>query len=615
MKEIEASLPPRAKEYRFAIFPVRPGTEHKATHRPLKTILWSDWKNEGLEDDGALASYLERILGPGRYLIEPRDAHGKRVEKLAAFTIATDEEEEADMYDYDDDEMDMMPARGGRRRNRRRRGYTEDLPYLPPDDDDDDPVESRANVADMLSEQARLQSREREQVTRSSNDMVNTMLLMNQQTQRREDERRAEERRREEALAEARREEARREDDRRRDEERRREEARREDLRREEERRAEERRREEDRANQRMQLMMGSFTAAIPLLQKMFEPKNNNNNTLLETIIAKTMEPREDATHALLLKHVLDKSQGDQSINQVIQGMANVSKATVDMLQQQFSSMQGVTSEMYQSAMKRALDVAMKNPHATEEDRGVLGQILDIMGGAGELLGNLRGAQPQQMIPGMVPGQPMPGQPMPQQMMPGQVPGQMPVQQQQQQPAPGEQVETMEDIPTGIRAVGACLMAIQQGQYQDQAQYQNLLALMIREMPGEVRQAVATNDEATVMTQCGQAFAADPDLRAWITSPGVVHWLREFLGQLAPQIESMHQQISQAMATEEQQPPEQAAPPQDADGFIEKPTEAPPLSLADIAGDDEGDEPQGDEGEPSEDEGGEDEGDDPNDPV
>jgi len=575
---------------------VRQGTEHKATHRPVKTILWSEWQSEGLEDDGALASYLERTIGSGRYLIEPRDAHGKRVEKLATFTISTDEEEDDDMAYYDDDDDMIMIPRGGRRR-RRRRGFTEDLPYVP-EEDDDDPVETRSNIADMLTEQARLQARERESSHRTSNDMVQTMLFLSQQDKEAQERRREEDRRQEAAREQLKREEWRREEDRRAEEKRREEERQREERRREDDRRAEERRQADERSAQRLQMTMAAFQAAIPLIQKMLEGKPN---TLMETILAKSMEPKEDATQALLLKHVLDKSQGEQSINSVINGMASVSKATVDMLQQQFASMQGVTSEMYQTAMKRALDVAMKNPHATEEDKGVLGQVMEIMSGAGDLLSNLRGGQPPQQQPMMqVPLQQVPLQQVPLQQVPLQQP---PMQQPPMQQPPMQQPQA--DL-TPLQTVGGCLMTIHAQAYQSQDQYLELLSLLVKEMPTEVRQALANGDETTVLSLCAPTFGADPELKAWITSPGTMDWLRQFLAQLSPQVEQMYQQISQMEDQAADQPLDELEE-QEGDGFINTTDEIPPVSLQDITGEEAG--VADDEG-PSEEEDG-----DPNDPV
>jgi hypothetical protein len=49
-------------------------------------------------------------------------------------------------------------------------------------------------------------------------------------------------------------------------------------------------------------------------------------------------------------------------------------------------------------------------------------------------------------------------------------------------------------------------------------------------MPDAVRAAVAAGDEQKVMALCGDTFMSVPDLSEWIVQPGVVDWVRAFVG-------------------------------------------------------------------------------------
>ena len=585
--EVQKALPARAREVRMAIFEARPGTGHKGHHLPLKTILFEQWKEAGLADEGALASWLEENLGPGLYLVETRDAHNKRIDKIPNFTIATDEE--ANMAyddDYDENEDVMIVPRHGRRRRRRRRRYTEDVPYEV-DDEEEDVIEARSNIADMLTEQARLQAKERETTTRSTTDTMSLIMQMqHSQNEARErlvrderarEERRSEERRQEMRLEEERRREERRtEEDRRRDERKLEEERRREERKAEEERRREERLRDENRSQSRMQTTLAAVTAAIPVILKMIEGKPN---TLQEAVLAKVMAPpATDPNQTLLLKHILDKNQGEQSIQSMIGSIVEMQRATGSIMTEQMRGAMTTQAEMSQALTKRVLDMALNNPNVTEEDKGTLGQLMDIISGASGIINNLTGPGQQ--------SQPVPMMPQPVAMIPG---APQPDQVSMQQVGPVQQQVPVMETPTGIRAVGACLMTIQAQAYQTQEQYQEILAFMVSEMPDEVRQAVAAGDEMTVLSLCAQTFEADPELKAWITAPNTVQWVRQFLSQLAPQIEQMYQQLVAA-----QPPPastDQPPPGQEGDGFIEGNVvqgpvdeEVPPVSLADVTG-------------------------------
>lgn len=598
-----AALPDAVKEYRIAIFEARRESDTKASHRPLCRIRQSEWAELGLQDQGALRSWLAEKLGPGRYLLEPQDQHNKRVDKLPHWVETTDEDdEEDDMPDFED-------APRGRRgwhrgRSRRRESYLDDLDY-----EDDEPLgieagTSRSGIADFLTASVQSQAAKDAETTRSQSDMMTTLMLMQEKSK--EEQRRADERREEREREERRREEAR--EERRREEERRAYEERQAELRREEdareERRREERRREEERMRamseasaKRMEMMMGAFTAAIPVLAKVFEKKED---PLVATLLSKMSDkPTADPVTMMMMKHFLETASkpdaGQQGITMMMQTMNEMSKMSSTMMMEQMRGIIGNMTTMQQETLKQTMKMALANPNLEEEQKGMLGQIVEAISGAGEIMSALTGGQQPQSPPQMSP-QAAPSGFIAQQ----QAQGAIPQQPQQQDPQTTEQPQAeghapvmtqiegqqqQEEVPSGIEAVGGCLKALQTQAVTTQDEVNQLVTYMITEMPEELRRAIVAGDEQQIIQIATPAFMGNAELKAWLMQPGVVDWVRAYLPQLGEPIRIMEEQMSQMQADA-----------QDQQGQVE-----PGTAGASDGGPDEGGPEEGSEGEDEDD--------------
>lgn len=532
MKALEAGLPAEAREYRIGVYEARRGMDAKASHRPLERILWPKWEELGLQDVSALRSYLEERHGSGRYYLEPQDAHNRRLDRLPAWTITTDEDE--DMDEYDDDDHPRRRGGGGwhRRSSGRRRPYVDDY-----DDDDDpilagnfgaDPVAERASIADLLTVQAKQAAAEKEAASKGQSDMMSTILLL--QSQQAEAQRRADEKR-EEQMREERRLEREREE-RRREEENRRWEEKLEERRREEARQAEQTRIMMEASNKKTETMVALVTAGLPLIQKLFEPKSD---PVTQALLAKTTEEKgTDPVMMMLLKNMLDKQNGNESMQQMIASMGEMSRMSSQLMTEQMKNMLTTTNDLNSQVIKRALDLAMDNPHATDEDKGMLGQIVEALGSASSLVDAFGGGkQPPQQGAHLPPQQQHPQHP------PQPHSGDS---QQPQGATQGDQVPAQSSIPQprGIEAVGGVMMAVYAKAYSTEQEYQQLISFMLSEMPDNLRQAVAAGDESSIIEICTPAFLENAELRGWITTEGVADWIRAFLQQLQPLVaESM----------------------------------------------------------------------------
>jgi len=550
MKEFEDRLPKAAREMRVAVYECRRGTESKASARPIDRILYSDWDELDLREEDALRDYLTERYGPGRYYMEPQDAHNRKLDKLPSWVVNAYEDED-DMDIGDDD----APRGRGRGRTLRRRAFVDDY-----DGGDDplveaDPLASRANIADALTMQARSLHEQQQDAAKEQSSMLQTMMLMQQQQ---DQARREEERRREELREERRREEQREERERERlraeQEERRREEER-EERRREEERlrREHQERMEADRRaweaqvqqqNKKMELMV----AALPVLQKMFEPKTD---PMLAQMMQRMTEggDKTDPTQMLLLKHVLEKNGQNDSMQTMVSGLSEMSKMSSQLMSEQVRSLMQTTNEINQESIKQALSAARRGGD-DGDDKGMMGQVVEALSNAGGLVDMLSGKGQDVPQPPQVPqsqmGYPQQHQPMPQaQQQPPPPPPQGPAVQ-------GQIPEGAPPVPTGIEAVGGSLIAISRQEYQSEQEYQQLIAFMLSEMPHNLRVAVAESDEDQIFQICSETFMGNAELRQWIAQPGVSDWLRQYLRQLAPLVQQTINEMEQSQREAEE---------------------------------------------------------------
>lgn len=622
MKLLEM-LPDSAREWKMLFFEARQHSDTKADFRPLHKMTITEFEDQGLKDEGALASFCEEKLGPGRYLVEPVDEHNRRIDKAPHVIITTE--------GYMDDEDDFEDRGHGRRRSRR---FSDD------DLDDDDPRGARANLGDLATTLARQQHATQQRNNEQTQQLATTMMLSQKEEvqtrvqlemrraeldeQRRRDER--EERRRDEEKAEQRRREE-REEQRRREEEARKEE--REERRRDEEKaeirrkeeREEQRRADEERnrqhlaqieaANKRSELFLGGLTALAPVIKELLHKPAPAEDPLKPLLIAKLTEKREpDAITMMILRDSLDKrGTGFDAVQTVVQGMSAANKAQMEM-----------SSEFNMTMMKRMLDMTLQNPNATTEQKDWAQQIATLMDSAGGFLKNLfpgGGGGGQQMLPPpqqqrqlphhqpqqrrIATGQPqqgmtaqrqsaVPQQAQPQQhQAPAPQPGAEPWRQIQvpaESPFPAGQVlaedgRTWEQlaheerqqiifqvnqIPTGPLAAVIALKGIQTKAYQTQAEYQQMVQMVLKNLPVDLRVAILTNDENTVIALTKPYVEPHQELVSWFDSLSVMLWLREMLKSLIPHIEAMYgpadvqkQELANAIAAHEAAAAEAAA--------------------------------------------------------
>lgn len=549
IKAFEDQMPKQARDYRFAIYQAKSGIDAKEGYRPLERVLASDWATIGLADDETLLEYLRDKHGDGRFLIEPQDAHNHRIDRLPFWVVSTHEDDE-DMHS--DETFGIPRGRRGRGRRRPRPSYFEDdLDYDPDLFEDEDPVATRSNHIDFLATQSRIQAEERQATVKSSNDMMNMMMMLNEQrmTQEREERRREEERRSRETeerrREEIRREELRQEEIKRRDEERR-------DYEREERRRDQERLQLQiEASSKKMEAMVALATAGLPVIQKMLQP---TENPLMAAVVSKVMtddgKKDTDPLTMMLMKSILEKSQGNDSIQQMIAGMGEMSKLSAQSMAEQMKLMFSTSNEMNTTLMKSLMERALSMAPEGSEEKGMFGQILEAISGASGIIGSLAGGGQQQQQ------QPQPGQGYfpqggrPSQALPPGAPIQAPTQQRQptpqahqthqQAPQPldvGDDQNVPE--PTGIAAVGASLMAIQKELPRNAEELQGYVNFAIANMPPQLKQAIVNGDQSSIIAICSTTFLEEAELAQWISEPGVSDWLMSFIPNLVPSIQAI----------------------------------------------------------------------------
>lgn len=509
---LEGMLPAEASELRIVAFAARPGQDAKGGHTPLLRILKSTWEDQGLKDSATLRSYLQDKLGPGRYYMEPQDAHNRRMDSIPCWVISTTEDDDMP-DDLDDDDLPLSRAGRGRPSRRRRApAFIDDL-----DDDDglqdDEPQAHRANIADFLTVQARAQTESAERDKKAQSDMMTTIMMLQQQqaeAQRKADERREEMQREERRLERER-------DERRREEERKIHEEKMDERRREDDRRRDEQRLAMEQSNKKTELMVAAATAMVPVIAKLLEPKPVD--PLLMSLVTKPQDKQADPLTMMLMKSMLDRQQGSESMTQMIQGMAEMNRMSTSMMAEQMKSVMATTNDLNQQVLKRAMEM-QAGGEDEGEDKGMLGNIVSALSSASGLIDSLGLKQqaPQQQAQHTIPHHQAP---LPQGAPPQQ---QHPQQQQQQQPV----------TPTGIEAVGGAMMALHAGAYQSEEQRNQLIAFLLHHTPDDLRMAIATGNEPDVMSICAPVFMANEELVQWLTTEGTVEWIREFLSTLQP---------------------------------------------------------------------------------
>ncbi len=610
--DLLALLPDSAREWKMLFFEAREHSDTKADFRPLHKMTITEFADAGLKDEGALASYCEERFGPGRYLIEPVDEHNRRIDKAPHVIISTE--------GYMNDELDDDREYG--RRGRGRRYTDDDLDDDDPRSQRANLGDLATTLARQQHATTQANNQQTQQLATAvilsqkeqQASQVQVELRREELAENRRREER-EERRREDERAEQRRKEER--DEQRRLEEREREREReerkeeREERRRQDER-AEAQRREDrdkqdraqreaiDASNKRMELVI----AALPIIKEMFhrpEPRPVEDK-LQPLLIAKLTEKKDvDPIMMMFVKDAFERrntNNGSDSMQMVIQGIVAASKAQSDM-QNEFSM----------GMLKRCMDMMITNPGSSKEEKDWAAQIATLVDSASGFMKSVfpqGGGQSQQMLPPpqqqsrlphqaqrrIATGQPQQGmtaqqrQPV-QQQPPAQQHAQAPqpdpelwrqVQVPAESPFPQGQVVTqdnrsweqlnheerqqliyaMNQIPTGPLAAVIALKAIQTKAYQTQAEYQQMVQMTLKNLPVDLRVAIITKDEATVIALVKPYVEPHPELVSWFDSMAVLVWLKETLVNLIPHIVSMYgpeevqkQELANAIAAHE----------------------------------------------------------------
>lgn len=563
------AMPASVMELRFRVFDGNPRTRQKDSFNAREEILLSKFKDMGFKDEDTLRAYIQEKHGDGFYIVEAFDAHNMRLDKIPPIRV------KAGDFDMDDEFDDDDRARPRRQRSR---GSWRDRDGW---DDDEDPRDARANTADLMSTVSRQQTAQVTQVAKSSQDMMTMLMMSNQQAaetraaeDRRREEQRAEERKREETRAEERRREQEQERKEERDREERRREEQRSEQRRDDDRRALEQRALMEAANKKTELLLGVFTAAIPVVQKMFEPKKDE----MLPILLSNMNKPPDPMLSVLLQSILAKANDPGASGLMLQQMMEMSKLSGGMMAEQFKGMMSMSSEMQNTVMKRALDMMMSSPQGqTPEGKSMIEQVMGILGAAADIVKPFMTApapaalpaparqaravqhtpaQPATTPQGMTPAGPVtPAVPM--------TPDGRPIALKHpngvdktaaelhwESLTPEQQAAEAQDAPKGTKAVLACLKSIHTQQFGNQNEYQQLIGYMVDQMPLDLRVAVLDNDEIKVAMIVTPVAKAEAELWTWLTlpetqtvdgpKPSTLDWIRQFVQSLPPSIEAIH---------------------------------------------------------------------------
>ncbi len=526
------TLPDDAKQARFAVFRANRRTEQKKSFRPLKKIMLNEWREKNFQNADTLRAWLKEYLGPGGYVLEPYDEHNRRMDKVAAWFVNTNPEDDMpyDPEDDDDDDLDDEPR--GRRFRRRYRDDTSDDGYL----------EERANVSDVLATATRAHSAQAMQANQSKDSLVSMMLLTQTQNaqakqdeERRRDERAADERRyereradkkeREDKEAAERRERLDREDRERKDKE---EERRRQDER-DERNRIEQRNRDEDarRAQsdaKRTEIIVAAVSALAPMIIGLMKREP-------------TPPPQADPMAMILLKSIVDKTDKADSSQVMFTQMGEMAKLQTTIMSEQMRSSMNMSSEMNSTVMKKAMEMMMASPQGqSPEGKSMIEQIMMAVQGASELVKTLAPPPPavtvqqQHLLPmqdqnpnrrfARAPQAPDPTQ-------------------QQQAPAAPVAPPAPEQAPEGVAGVMHALRGIHTKAWSTNEEYQTFLQYLFQQMPLALRVAVLDGNDIDIYKLTKPAMDRDPVLHTWAHSPEALPWMRQFIPTLKPSIEQM----------------------------------------------------------------------------
>lgn len=536
-------LPASTKECRLKIFDAHWERDAKRSFESIGSILTSEYEQEGFgPEPEKFGSYLENKYGSGRYCIEAYDPLGNRITDIPSFFVATAGE---DMND------DQEP--------RRRRRPAREL-----DEEYEDDEDQRVNTPDVLATVAKANSLQAMQASKQQTDMFAVMMMQSQtaSASKAEEERRREER--EERRAEERRRELKdeRESERIRTEQRDKEA--REDRQRDDERRREERDRHTqelrattEAASKRMEAFMSLAVAALPVVAKLFEKRDDPIQAAMIARLGAKAEP--DQMQMMIFKSVLDKMSNDQGASNLIAQMGEMQKMMSTASGEQMRSMMSQSNEFQQMMMKKAIELAIASPGG-EEKKPMLGQLMEALGSAAEIVKTLAPAA------GTPPPQPLQQHPQPRQRIaqqPGQAavaPGAAPTAAQAPEAAP-----TGPTIAPGIPSVMTALQTLHMAETDPksrltQVDYQSVMRFLLENMPLDLRVAVIEGNQQGVMQLALPYVQASDSLSAWINGPGTLPWLMAYVPQLTPNIVAMFGPAEAQVAQLRGGTPAQAAP-------------------------------------------------------
>lgn len=552
-------LPASTKECRLKIFDAQDERDAKRSFESIGSILTSEYEQEGFgSEPEKFGSYLENKYGSGRYCIEAYDPLGNRITDIPSFFVATAGE---DMND------DQEP--------RRRRRPARELDEEYGDDED-----QRVNTPDVLATVAKANSLQAMQASKQQTDMFAVMMMQSQtasaskaeEERRREEreERRAEERRRE--MKDEREAERIRADQR--DKEAREERQRDDDRRREErDRHTQELRATTEAASKRMEAIVSLAVAALPVVAKLFEKRDDPIQAAMIARLGQKAEP--DQMQIMIFKSVLDKMSNDQGASNLIAQMGEMQKMMSTASGEQMRSMMSQSNEFQQMMMKKAIELAIASPGG-EEKKPMLGQLMEALGSAAEIVKTLAPAA------GTAPPQPLQQHPQPRQRIaqqPGQAavaPGAAPG-----QPAPApEAAPTGPTIAPGIPSVMTALQTLHMAETDPKARltqvdYQSVMRFLLENMPLDLRVAVIEGNQQGVMQLALPYVQASESLSAWINGPGTMPWLMAYVPQLTPNIVAMFGPAEAQVAQLRGGAPAQSAPADEAPALVPDQTPEP----------------------------------------
>jgi len=531
------TLPRQATDYKIAIFRLRGRTGRHAEPRPCTTILISDLEEaaeSGYDSDSYIQETLDEKVGSGRYLCVPQDAHGTKVKKAASWEVTVGEEDD-EMRDGWGDEEDTEVFPGGV--PGMQGGFpfpgaqqAPNNPYGPPNNPYGSPPPPPPGGGDtppgMLSEVRAILDSQRSTEGGGMSSMI--AMMMQQQQSQSEQQRLHEERMREER--------ERRESERR-DEERRW---------REEERQREERReqREQQARNERLQLLATLAPAVMPLLQKMMD------------------KPKDEITPILLTK-LVDGDKGRDHLHEIMQVMGESTRqqllSSSEMSRQQMQQMGEMNKMSMQHVLKLAQDtMAAEREIQSSEDDDPMGKFTKVVKMIGPMLAGMQGGggQPQQGYQ---------SQPAQQQQPARQQVAHAPSQQERageslqregkQPPPPLPDRNTNPDV-TDEQWIHASLDTVRRLETGEipAVERPTALAWCAQNLPRPMLEAIAKDDQDTIMELAGPVVFSDANLQEWLSEELHQRFLQGAIADIKKLlVHGASEQLVQQMASEQEQ--------------------------------------------------------------